>query len=169
MGNNSYLAQMNMGRLLYPFEDPRISEFRESLDRVNAVADRSPGFVWRFKEEMSAIRDYLFDGDEMLLMTMSVWKSLDDLESFVWRTVHKQFYDRKHSWFIDLPDPYFVMWTVPRGHHPDVREAKERLDFFATNGDSEFAFGWSYASQRQQTLRSREHPYASQNTNHTTT
>jgi hypothetical protein len=32
------------------------------------------------------------------------------------------------------------MWYVPEGHKPTFYEAKERLEFFRINGQTEYAF-----------------------------
>ena len=47
------LAQVNVGRLRAPTESPEIAEFVAALDRINALADRSPGFRWRLSADTS--------------------------------------------------------------------------------------------------------------------
>jgi Domain of unknown function (DUF3291) len=139
-----HLAQLNIGRMRYPTNDPRVGEFMDNLDRVNALAERSPGFVWRLKDESgnaTAIRPF---DDPTMLVNMSVWESAEHLERFVWQTVHKQFYNAKGKWFEKLSTPHFVMWPVPIGHKPSLVEAKERLDHYTKHGDSDHAFGWSH-------------------------
>ncbi|HTR12165.1 MAG TPA: DUF3291 domain-containing protein [Roseiarcus sp.] len=140
----THIAQLNIGRLLYPVDDARIAEFRDNLDRVNVIAERNPGFVWRLKDDSNnatAIRP--FDDPDMLV-NMSIWESVEALERFVWATVHKQFYNRKGAWFEKLTTPHFVMWTIEAGHIPDLEEAKARLEHLASHGDSDYAFGWGY-------------------------
>ena len=93
----SHIAQLNIGRPLHPLDDPRMAGFIDNLDRVNALAERSPGFVWRLKDESNnatALRPF---DDPNMLVNMSVWESVAALERFVWATVHKQFYSRKGS------------------------------------------------------------------------
>jgi hypothetical protein len=139
----SHIAQLNIGRTLYPLDDPRMAEFMNNLDRVNALAERSPGFVWRLKDESNnatALRPF---DDPAMLVNMSVWESVEALERFVWMTVHKQFYNRKGGWFEKLAAPHFVMWPIPTGHIPDLGEAKTRLEHLTKHSDSDFAFGWS--------------------------
>ncbi|MFZ0670378.1 MAG: DUF3291 domain-containing protein, partial [Pseudolabrys sp.] len=46
-----HLAQFNIARILYPLDDPRMREFVENVDRVNGLADKIPGFVWRLQDE----------------------------------------------------------------------------------------------------------------------
>src|SRR6266516_3706337 len=46
-----HLAQVNIGRLRAPLDDPIMEGFRSQLDPINALADGSPGFVWRLQTE----------------------------------------------------------------------------------------------------------------------
>ena len=102
--------------------------FMDNLDRVNAIAERSPGFVWRLKDESNnatALRPF---DDPNMLVNMSVWESVEALERFVWATVHKQFYNRKGGWFEKLADAAFRHVADTAGHIPDLGEAKARLE-----------------------------------------
>jgi uncharacterized protein DUF3291 len=139
-----HLAELNIARLKYPLDDPRIAEFADNLARVNAVADRSEGFVWRLQDDSGdATSIHAFD-DPMVIVNMTVWQSAEHLERFVWNTVHKQFYAKRAEWFELMQAQHFVMWWVDEGHVPDLAEAKARLDHLDANGDSDFAFGWSH-------------------------
>jgi len=140
----THIAQLNIGRPLHALDDPRMAAFMNNLDRVNALAERSPGFVWRLKDESNnatALRPF---DDPAMLVNMSVWESVEALERFIWATVHKQFYNRKGGWFEQLATPHFVMWPIPAGHIPVLEQAKARLEHLAKHGDSDFAFGWSH-------------------------
>src|SRR5260370_22721936 len=139
-----HFAQLNIGRPLHPLDDPRMADVMDNLDRVNAIAERSAGFVWRLKDDSNnatALRPF---DDPNMLVNMSVWESVEALERFVWATAHKQFYNRKGGWFERLPSPHFVMWPIPAGHIPDLDEAKARLEHLTRNGDSEAPFGWGH-------------------------
>lgn len=140
-----HLAQLNIARLKYDFEDPRVADFAANLDLVNGIAERSEGFVSRFVDEAGndAISIRGFD-DPAVIVNMSVWRDAETLERFVWNTVHKQFYRRRAEWFEVLGSQHFVMWWVDEGHIPTLEEAKTRLDSLNENGDSDFAFGWSH-------------------------
>ena len=137
-----HLAQLNIAHPLHPLDDPRMAGFVDNLDRVNAVAERSPGFVWRLVGEGDDATDLRFDDDPDTIVNMSVWETAEHLEHFVWNTVHKRIYHRKGEWFGTAGKPYFVMWPVPVGHRPDLAEARGRLDHFERYGSSEHAFGW---------------------------
>jgi Domain of unknown function (DUF3291) len=142
--NAPHIAQLNIGRPLHALDDPRMAGFMANLDRVNAIAERSPGFVWRLKDESNNATALKPFDDPNLLVNMSVWESVEALERFVWATAHKQFYNRKGGWFEKLRGPHFVMWPIPAGHIPDLGEAKARLAHHSRHGDSDFAFGWSH-------------------------
>ncbi len=88
----------------------------------------------------------VFGGPDTLL-TLSVWETPQQLEHFVWNTVHKQIYNRKADWFKQMKSHHLVMWWVEEGHKPSLEEAKERLDHLNSKGDSELAFGWSHLPQ----------------------
>ena len=142
MSENRHLAQLNIGRLRFPTDDPRMADFMNNLDLVNGLAERSEGFVWRLKDESgnaTGIRPY---DDPLMAVNLSVWKSLETLERFVWQTIHKRFYGRRSEWFAPMEKPHLVMWWVPAGHRPGIEEAKERLEHLAANGPSAHAFGW---------------------------
>ena len=138
------LAQLNVARLKYPFEDARVADFAENLDRINALADRSDGFVWRLQDDSGSAIDISADADPMIIVNMSVWRDAESLERFVWNTVHKQFYRRRGEWFSLMEDQHLVMWWVDEGHEPSVEEGTARLAHLRANGDSDFAFGWSH-------------------------
>ncbi len=138
------LAQLNVAKLKYPIDDPRVAEFVENLDRVNAVADRSDGFVWRLQDDSGNATDiHVFD-DPSIVVNMSVWLDPTALEHFVWNTVHKQIYRRRAEWFSLMDKQHFVMWWVDEGHEPTLEEAKGRLEHLHAHGDSDFAFGWAH-------------------------
>lgn len=137
-----HLAQLNIGRARHALEHPRMAGFVNNLDRVNAIAERSPGFVWRLTGEGNDATDIRFDDDPDLIVNMSVWESAEHLEHFVWNTIHKRIYEMRGHWFVNLGRPHFVMWHVPVGHIPTIAEARERLDHLTARGSSDYAFGW---------------------------
>jgi hypothetical protein len=138
-----HIAQLNIGRFRYETDDPRMADFMNNLERINALAERSPGFVWRYTDATGNATDTRpYDGDPRMAVNLSVWESVEALEKFVWQTVHTRVYARKHEWFEKLDGAYFVLWHVPPGHRPSVREAIERLEHLNAHGPSEYAFGW---------------------------
>ena len=141
-----HLAELNLGILKYDWDDPRVADFVNGLERVNTLARRSPGFVWMMPEdEMEAAQnapDSPMDTHPRLASTLSVWEDVASLEHFVWNTVHKQFYDRKGEWYDMGAALRLAMWWVPAGHIPTMAEAMARFRHLETQGPSDHAFGW---------------------------
>lgn len=149
---NYHLAELNVGRLIAPTDDPRVAEFMENLDRINGMGKRMPGFVWMMEgsgEPGTGNTENAIGGDPQFVSNLTVWEDVASLEKFVWQTVHKQFYDRRQDWFEVLGDMHFVMWLVPVGHAPTLDEALARLEHLRAHGDSDHAFGWSHLPQAQ--------------------
>jgi hypothetical protein len=137
-----HLAQLNIGRLVAPTDDPRVAEFMDNLAKINALADNSPGFVWRLVSEDEAagattIRP--FDDPDMLV-NMSVWETVEALFQYVYYTEHTEFFRRRALWFERMSTPHMVLWWVPAGHIPTVEEAKERLEHLTAHGPTAHAF-----------------------------
>jgi Domain of unknown function (DUF3291) len=147
-----HLAELNIGRLLAPTDDPRVADFMNALDKVNSLGKRMPGFVWMMEgsgEPGTGNTDVKLDGDPLFVSNLTVWEDAATLENFVWNTVHRQFYQRRAEWFEVLGKMHFVMWWVPVGHRPTISEARERLAHLEKHGDSEHAFGWTYLKEAQ--------------------
>jgi len=144
-----HLAQLNIGRILAPLDSPVMADFVNNLDKINALAEGSPGFVWRLKDEANnATSIHVFD-DERILVNMSVWETLDQLYQFTYKTMHTEFLKRRKEWFAKMGDMYYVLWHVPAGHVPDVQEAKERLEHLRAHGETPYAFSFVSAGSFQ--------------------
>ena len=139
-----HLAQVNIGRLRGGPDAPHMVDFYANLARINALAERMPGFVWRLKDDTGDGALALhWPGDVTMNVNLTVWESADALGKFVFQTVHRGIYARKHEFF-EMPDkPTVAMWWIPAGHIPSLTEAKERLDHYVAHGPSDFAFGWA--------------------------
>jgi Domain of unknown function (DUF3291) len=144
-----HLAQLNIGRLRFPTDDPRMADFMSNLDLVNGLAERSQGFVWRLKDDSGNATSIRPFDDPQMAVNLSVWESIEALERYVWLTVHKRFYGRRQEWFEKMEGPHLVMWWVSPGYQPTVHEAKERLEYLAAHGPSEQAFGWESVAAAQ--------------------
>jgi hypothetical protein len=135
-----HLAQVNIGRMLAPLDTPVMAEFVASLDRINALADASPGFVWRFQTEegdATALRPY---DDELIIVNFSVWETIEDLKNYVYKSAHAEVMKQRRQWFEKFAGIYMVMWWVEAGHLPTIWEAKARLKYLEKHGVSEKAF-----------------------------
>lgn len=135
-----HLAQVNIGRVRAPLEDPIMEGFRSQLDPINALADRTAGFVWRLQTEdgnAMAIRPY---ADEHMAINLSVWESFEALKQFVYRSAHVGPLRDRKQWFESINGPILALWWIPAGHIPTVAEAQERLQHLKEHGPSPRAF-----------------------------
>ncbi len=139
-----HLAQLNVGRMAHALDDPRMADFMDNLDRINAIADRSPGVVWRLQDEGGNATQIAFSDDAEIIVNMSVWETPEALEDFTWNTLHHQFYARRAEWFQLMESHHLVMWWVPVGHTPTLAEAAGRLEHLDKHGPTEKAFGWAH-------------------------
>jgi hypothetical protein len=139
---NRHLAQINIARPLYPQGDPRIAGFFDNLDRINAAAERMPGFVWRLKDDSGNATSLSAYEDPAVLVNMSVWESAETFEKFVWQTAHANIYRKRGGWFEQLGTPHFAMWWIAPGHTPTAAEGRARLEHLTLHGPSDHAFGW---------------------------
>lgn len=134
------VAQLNIGRFRGPIDSPVMAEFVANLDRINALADGAPGFVWRLQtEEGNATAIRPFD-DENMAVNMSVWRDIESLSAFVYRSVHVEIMRRRREWFERMSEAFQVLWWVPKGHRPTVNEAIGRLEHLRAHGASAHAF-----------------------------
>jgi hypothetical protein len=139
------LAQLNIGIIKGPMDSPVMAEFAANLERINALAERSPGFVWRLQTEdgdATAIRPF---EDENMLVNMSVWQDVESLNKYVYSSAHVDVMRRRKQWFERMSEAYLVLWWVPKGHRPSVAEAIAKLEALRTQGPSAQAFTFRQA------------------------
>lgn len=135
-----HLAQINVGRLRAPREDPMIAEFMAGLDPVNARADAAEGFVWRLQTEEGNATSITPTDDPQWIINLSVWESLEALRGFVYRDAeHLRYMRRRREWFEKL-ETILALWWVPAGHVPSIDEALERLRHLERHGPTRQAF-----------------------------
>ena len=134
------IGQFNIARALYPLDDPRMAGFKDNIERINGIAERSPGFIWRLLDEDGPDRAK-FPGDPRMTFTLSVWADVDSLSRFTWNTLHKRFRQRRAEWFEPMDSRYLVMWPIADGHRPNGKEALERLAELDRTGPTDRVFG----------------------------
>jgi hypothetical protein len=139
MATNYHLAQINIARIRAPLDDPIMAGFVSQLDDINALADQSPGFVWRLQTDAGNATDIRAFEDEMILVNMSVWESVETLQQYVYQSEHVEPLRQRKQWFEPVP-PTLVLWWIPAGHIPTVHEAKDRLEMLQQQGPTAAAF-----------------------------
>jgi hypothetical protein len=123
-----HLAEINIGRFRAPVGDPMIADFVANLERINALADGSPGFIWRLTGEGGDATDIKPDAnDDLMAVNMSVWESPQALGAFVYRSDHLPIMRRRAEWFEKL-ELYMALWWVPAGHIPTVAEGMAKVE-----------------------------------------
>ena len=138
------LAQLNIARMRTPLDSPEMVDFVANLDRINALAEGSPGFVWRLKDEdgnATAMRPL---GDNTLV-NISVWRDVAALRDYVYKSAHVDIMRRRREWFDAVDQASMVLWWVPVGHRPDEFEAAEKLALLRAQGPSPAAFSFRHA------------------------
>lgn len=140
MSADWHIAQLNVANALHGPDDGRMQGFYLQLDEINTLAEAAPGFVWRLKSDSGNATDIQVTDDPLLLVNMSVWKSIDALFEFAYRSDHRRVFAGRRQWFEKPSSPYQVLWWVEAGHEPSVEEALERLDLLRTSGPSAQAF-----------------------------
>ncbi len=139
-----HLAQLNIGRMLAPIDDPLVAEFVALLEPINALADAAPGFVWRLQtEEGDATSIHLFE-DDLLLINYSIWKSIEELRDFVYSGAHRDALRRRLEWFEKMDEIHLVMWWIPAGEIPPPEAAVQRLRVLREHGPTPEAFTFRF-------------------------
>lgn len=135
-----HLAQVNIGRVRGPMDSEIMHGFASRLAEINALADTAPGFVWRLQsDDGDATSIHVYD-DDMLLINMSVWESVEALFEYTYRSDHIQLLRGRAEWFERLESHHMTMWWVPAGHIPTPQEAKARLEHLDAHGPTAYAF-----------------------------
>lgn len=136
------LAEVNVARMRGARDSEVMREFMAALDEINALAERSPGFVWRYVEENGNATGAQPFADPWIIVNLSVWRSVDDLKAYVFKTLHGRFFARRQEWFEKMEEMHLALWWVPSGHTPTLEEAKARLEHRRAHGDTPHAFSF---------------------------
>jgi Domain of unknown function (DUF3291) len=137
---NYHLAQLNIALAVEALTSARLAGFVAELGPINALADTAPGFIWRLQTEdgdATAIRAF---GDDLMIVNMSVWVSIEALSAFVFTTAHAGVLRRRREWFAQLGEAYAVAWWIRAGTVPTLRDAEARLAALRSDGPSDYAF-----------------------------
>ena len=135
-----HLAQINVGRLVAPQGDPAVQPFFDALDRINALADASPGFVWRMQDEGGNATGIQPTSDPLFITNMSVWTDADALFAFVYRSAHTPEMARRREYFARFDGAYQALWWIPAGAIPSIDDGLSRLWRLDRYGPTPHAF-----------------------------
>ena len=138
---SSHLAQVNIARIAAPLDSAQMSGFMTQLDAINALADASPGFVWRYQDHLgnaTSLRPY--PEDDRIIFNMSVWETLAALTAYVYHSGHAAPMRRRREWFLPFDGPYQALWWLPAGTLPTIEDARQRLAHLRAHGPTPTAF-----------------------------
>ena len=135
-----HIAQINVATALYPIDDPRLADFMNSLDEINALAESSPGFVWRLQSDSGNATDIQVTEDPRVIVNMSVWRDVESLFDFAYKSAHRLVMVRRREWFEKPEGAYQALWWVPAGHLPSAEQGLARLQRLNSNGPGPQAF-----------------------------
>lgn len=135
------LAQLNVAQMKAPLDTPEMADFVAQLDRINALAEAAPGFVWRLQDAAGNATAYRPFGPDMLV-NLSVWTDVEALNHYVYQSAHVETMKRRREWFTRTAEATMVLWWVPSGHRPDEHEALQKLQTLRAMGPSDKAFGF---------------------------
>jgi Domain of unknown function (DUF3291). len=138
------VAQLNVARAVAPLQDAPMADFMARLDAVNALAERSPGFVWRLKGASGNATDLKVGDDALVIVNLTLWESPDDLFNFTYRSDHKTVFARRFEWFERSKGPNVVLWWQPTGTIPTIDDAMRRLSLLADTGPTPEAFTFKH-------------------------
>ncbi len=138
-----HLAHFNIARTRTRPDDPAMRGFFDGIASMNALAERSEGFLWRMQDDDGA-SDPRIAGDDRFVVNLSVWRSIEALKRYSYTTEHGAFVRRRREWFERMPDASYVLWWIPAGHRPDLREGLDRLDMLRRHGPAADAFSFSH-------------------------
>lgn len=150
-----HLAQVNIARMSFSLDSPEMADFVARIEEINALAERSPGFVWRFQtSEGNALYLRPYE-DDRILFNLSVWESAEALKDYAYRSAHAELLRDRRRWFEETGEATLAMWWVPAGHIPTVEEAKQRLRHLQQHGPTDVAFTFRTIRQPQQPPEAR--------------
>lgn len=119
--------------------------FSKAIDDINALAETSPGFVWRWVSGENDDSGARFFNNPKVIINLSVWDSIDALKNYVYTSGHLDILKRKKEWFEKPSSAHLAMWWIPEGQYPSLENAKSKLDLIDQHGATEQAF--TFATQ----------------------
>ena len=137
-----HIAQINVARARFPLDDPRLADFMGKLDEVNALAENSPGFVWRLQSDAGNAMDIQVTEDPRFVVNMSVWRDVESLFDFAYKSAHRLVMVRRREWFEKPSGAYQALWWIPAGQPPSAEEGLKRLERLNRGGPSPQAFSF---------------------------
>ncbi len=115
-----HIAQVNIARMKAPLDSPVMEGFVKRLDEINALADRSPGFVWRLQGgegNATYLRPY---DDDRIPFNLSVWETVEAPKDYVYKKAHAEPFRDRREWFEQFDGMQLRPLVGTCGPHPTV-------------------------------------------------
>jgi uncharacterized protein DUF3291 len=135
-----HVAQLNVARAVATLDDPRLADFVAWLDAINGLAERSAGFIWRLQGSGGNATDIRVHDDPRVIVNLTLWRSIDDLAAFTYRSDHRKVFARRFEWFERWPGPSVALWWQAAGTIPDLADGMRRLRLLAERGPTADAY-----------------------------
>lgn len=146
--NHYQIAEINIARMKgVDINDPMMKEFVDNLDSVNAIAEKTAGFIWRLKDDNNNATSLNPYNDEQIIINVSVWETIESLQEFMYKTFHNEFLKRRKEWFHSFGKAHTAMWWITAGEYPSMQEAVNKLDELQKNGPSQSVFDLKHLFQ----------------------
>lgn len=139
-----HLVQLNVARALAPMESATMRGFVERLAEINTLAEQSDGFIWRLKDDAGDATSIRAFDDPDMLINMSVWRDLQSLRAFVYRSSHLELVRKRAQWFESPAEVYQALWWSPAGELPTLPQARKKLNLIQGRGPTEQAFDFAH-------------------------
>lgn len=146
-----HIANLNIAYKINPSDDSLMHDFYANIDKVNQLADVSPGFIWRYKEDEEPLDKTIFFEDGVVV-NFSVWKDVESLFDFTYKTYHAEIFKRKKEWFLPIKDHTLALWFIPKNHKPSQEEVKQKLNEIRQIGASPSVFNFKQKYSLEQFL-----------------
>ncbi|MEM9954032.1 MAG: DUF3291 domain-containing protein [Chloroflexota bacterium] len=144
MSNDYHIAQVNIARMLAPIDSNIMAGFVARLDEINALADQAEGFVWRLQSDDGNATDIRVFDDDMLIVNLSVWESVEALHAYTYKTDHAQLIKGRKQWFSQLGSHHMAIWYIPAGQLPTTDDARARLEYLNAHGATPESFTFAH-------------------------
>ncbi len=138
--NNYHLAQINIAKAKADMESSIMEGFVKRLNEINILADDSKGFVWRLQTDDGDATGIRILDDPKLIVNMSVWRDIESLKNYVYKSAHVELIRDRGTWFNKMIETQIALWWIPAGDIPSVKNGEEKLNYLEDNGPTELAF-----------------------------
>lgn len=141
-----HLVQVNIAEIRHASIDaPEMKSFTDRVDAINALARRSPGFVWTLEGDdgVGATRVEVFPENPNIIIQLSKWDSVESLFQFAYKTAHAKLIAAREDWFVEVPNlANLALWWVEDDHFPTIAEAKSKMTRLFREGPTPGAFNF---------------------------